>query len=529
MAVQKTFSRKLGKLLKGAALATLMTTVASPALADWKRYESPRFIIYSSGRDTEAREMLEELEKFDRIMRMFMGSDIDGVPYRKLPIYLVSGSGLRTIMPDGNENVAGFYLPTDEDIFAVATRGTDNHTLKHEYAHHFMMSDFSFPYPGWFVEGFAEYYAPTLFKRNETQVGVPNPNRAMALSYLNWMSMSELLANRPRQTARNRDSYYPLAWLLTHWFMGDETRRAQLHTYLSDVGSGADPVTAMERATGLSPVELRRTLRRYMNGRVPYMGVRTQFPEIEISVQGLPPAADDLLLLGQQLKVATSEEKRAETLNTIRQRAARYPNEPLALLIHAHAELHNGRDPAKAASLLEHLLTIDANHVEAMQYLARAKLDLADKAAEEDDHDGSQRLRREAQTLLGRAYQLDDANYITMLLMAENRRGEPSYPTDNDMQILDIAYTLAPQLGSNRYNYAAALLSRGRNEEAINVISPLVNNPHGESPAAKELLLRAQGRTEADEAAAEEALRRKAAEEGEDEGTDGNSGEGDGT
>ncbi|WP_292054497.1 MULTISPECIES: hypothetical protein [unclassified Brevundimonas] len=508
----------LRRLMGAGAACLALMAAATPALADWTRFESPRFVLYSSGNATEAREMLEELEKFDRIMRMFMGQDLDGVPYRKLPIYLVSGPGLRTIRPDGNENIAGFYIPTDEDIFAVATRGSDNHTLKHEYAHHFMYQEFSYPYPGWFIEGFAEYYAPTLFKRNETHVGVPSPGRASALSYLSWMSMNELLANRPLTKARNSDSYYPLAWLLTHWFMGDATRRTQLHTYLSEVGAGGDPVEVMQKVTGLDAVELRRTLRRYMNSRVPYMGVRTTFPDIQITSERLPASADDLLLLGQQLKMGVSEERRAQTLQTIRQRAARYPDDPLALLVHAHAELHNGNDPEKAASLLEHLLSIDPNNVEGMQYLVRAKLDLADKAFEADDQEGGQRLKREAQSLLARAYQIDDANYITMLLMSENRRTDATYPTDNDMQVLEIAYTLAPQLGQIRYNYAAALLHKGRNDEAITIITPLVNNPHGENPAAKDLLLRAKGQTEAEAAAEEEAIKQRAAQEGEDEG-----------
>ena len=527
MLINKKLRRNLRRMIGGGLAAAAMLAASTPALADWTRYESPRFILYSAGTNSEAREMLEELEKFDRIMRIFMGQDVNGVPHRKLPIYLVTNSGLRTIRPDANDNVAGFYQTTDEDIFAVATRGSDNHTLKHEYAHHFMLSDFSYPYPGWFIEGFAEYYAATQFKRDVTHVGVPDQNRGMALSYLSWMSMSELLANRPLTKARNSDSYYPLAWLLTHWFLGDATRRTQLSAYLRDVGEGTDPVTALEQATGLDPTQLRQTLRRYMNGRIPYSAVRTTFPAFEITSQPLPEAADDLLLLGQQLKMGGSEERRAQTLATIRARAAKYPDEPLALLIHAHAELHNGQDPDKAASILEHLLTIDPSHVEAMQYLVRAKLDMAQKAFETDDQEGGQRLRHEAQSLLSRAYQVDDANYITMLLMAENRSSERNYPTENDMHVLEIAYNLAPQLGQIRFNYAAALLHRGFNAEAANVIAPLVNNPHGESPAAKALYLRAKGQTEAEAAAEEEALRQKATEEdATDTGAAGNSNSG---
>lgn len=505
-------TRGIAPLMAASSLALM----ASPALADWKKYESPRFELYSSGSDREARDMLIELEKFDYVLRLFMGQDVNAVPYRKLPIYLVNDSGLGTIWPGARDRIAGFYTSSDEDIFAVATRGENNHTLKHEYAHHFMMADLSYPYPGWFVEGFAEYYAPTEFRSRDTRVGIPNPNRAMALGYLSWMSMSELLSNRPMAKARNSDSYYPLAWLLTHWFMGDKTRREQLANYLRDIGSGTDSVTAFQNATGLTPTDLRRTLRRYMNGRIPYVGLQTEYPVPPIEVTALPESADDLLLLGQRLKSGSTEENRQPTLEEIRRKAARYHDDTLALLILAHAELHNARDPEKAAEVLDRLLAIDPNHVEALQYMARAKMDLVDKAMEADDDAAAGRYRQEAQAALRSAYTADDAHYATFLLMAENRRGEPSYPSENDLEILSLAYALAPQLGEARFYYADALLRVDRNAEAIAVIEPLVNNPHGENPAAKALLLRAKGLTEADVAAEEEALRRKAEEEAEE-------------
>ncbi|MEG1451843.1 hypothetical protein [Brevundimonas sp.] len=463
--------------------------------------------------------MLTELENFDYVLRLFMGQDVTETPHRKLPIYLVTNSGLTTIAPAARDRLAGFYTSSGEDIFAVATRGDNNHTLKHEYAHHFMMADFSYPYPGWFVEGFAEYYGATEFKLSETRIGVPNANRAAALSYLSWMSMSELLSNRPVTKAKNLDSYYPLAWLLTHWFMGDPNRRQQMATYLRDVGSGTDSVTALQNATGLTPTELNRTLRRYMGGRIPYSILKTEYPEVQIQVTVLPESADDLLLLGQRLKSGSTEENRQPTLEEIRRKAARYPDDTLALLILAHAELHNARDPEKAVEILDRLLAIDPNHVEALQYMARARMDLVDKALEANDDAAAGRHRQEAQAALRTAYTADDANYATFLLMAENRRGEPSYPTENDLEILALAYTLAPQLGEARFYYADALLRHDRNAEAIAVIEPLVNNPHGENPAAKALLLRAKGLTEADAAAEEEALRLKAEEEAEEDDT----------
>ena len=244
----KFFNPLLQHLRRGATAAVLSILAAisagvAPAHADWLKAESERFIVYSEGGEGKLREFVQELETFDRFLRLRMGLDVNETPPRKLPIYLVaSRRGLTQVRPDLPENVAGFYMATDEDIFGIALRDQTVNTLKHEYAHHFMMQNFSYPYPGWFVEGFAEYFATVEIEKSRILVGKYNENRASWLRAASWMPMAELLSKRPLQRARNRETYYPLAWLLTHWFLGDPERQKALDAYLRDVGAGGDPV-----------------------------------------------------------------------------------------------------------------------------------------------------------------------------------------------------------------------------------------------------------------------------------------------
>lgn len=497
-------------LIVAAVLVSGVLGVA-PAQARWLKAESERFIVYSDGGESKLREFVQELESFDRFLRLRMGLDVNEAPARKLPIYLVaSRAGLAKVRPDLPESVAGFYMATDEDIFGIAIRDADVDTLKHEYAHHFMMQNFAYPYPGWFVEGFAEYFATVEIQKSRILVGKYNENRAYWLQAASWMPMTELLSKRPLQNARNRETYYPLAWLLTHWFLGDANRHAALDAYLRDVGAGGDPVEAMERATGLDSIELRRTLRRYMNGRIPYQGVAVAYPPVPVTVTELPRSADDLLLLNQRLKIGVPDERRAATAEEVRRAAARHPDDPLALLALGHAELHFG-DRGAAEAPLQRLLALEPNNVEALQYLARARMEAARDA---DDPDEADRLNTEARAFLLRAYRADDANYATLLLVAENRNGGDGYPNDNDVAVLEQAFVLAPQLAEARFNLAQVLMIRDRNEEAATILEPLVNDPHRSLPAARALLLRARGVSEA-EADAEEAetLRRGEAED----------------
>jgi len=496
------------------AACACMATLPSPAMAEWLRAESDRFIVYSSGSERELREMVTELENFDFVLRFFTGADHNKETFRKLPVYMTNKNGLDTIWVGISEQVAGFYTASDEDIFAVATREDNFHVLKHEYAHHFMKQEFNFPYPGWYVEGFAEYYAPTEFTRRGILVGQPNRDRSSALGWLSWMPLNELLANRPLANSRYSDSYYPLAWLLTHWFNGDPQRRTQLNAYLRDVGRGGDPVEAMERATGLSASDLRKALRRYANGRIPYMGLTTPLPQHTIEITRLPPSADDLLLLNQQLKVGTSEDVRATTVATIRQRAARHPDDTFALLVLGHAELHNANDSQAAEAAFTRLLEIDPNHVEGLQYMARVYMERAEEAETYDDEVA---LRRQAQTYLGRAFQQDDANYITFMLLSRNRNGMPGFPNENDLETMALAYQLAPQLGEASMNYAQALMIHNRHAEAVPIIEILANNPHGSSNGVRELLRLARGISEEQLDAEEEAIRQRAAQEAAEE------------
>jgi len=503
-----------GAVIAALSMVTAATAGITPASADWLKAESERFIVYSDGSEGKLRDFVQELESFDRFLRLRMGLNVEESPPRKLPIYLTaSRSGLVKVRPDLPENVAGFYMATDEDIFGIALRDQTVDTLKHEYAHHFMMQNFAYPYPGWFIEGFAEYYATVEVQKSRVLVGQYNENRAYWLQTASWMPMTELLSKRPLQTARRRDTYYPLAWLLTHWFLGDPGRQAMLDVYLRDVGAGGDPVEAMERATGLDAVELSRTLRRYMSGRIPYQGVVIAYPTLPVTVTRLPRSANDLLLLNQRLKIGVSEEHRAETAAEVRRAAARHPEDPLALLALGHAELHFG-DPAAAEAPLQRLLALEPENVEALQYLVRARLEARKDADTPEDAD---RLSAEARSLLHRAYRADPDNYATLLLIAENRNGGEGYPNDNDVTVLEQAYLLAPQLGQARINLAQVLMIRGRNDEAVPLLEPLVNDPHRPSPGARALLLRAKGISEADADAEEAETLRRGEAEAEDE------------
>ncbi|QTC91560.1 hypothetical protein [Brevundimonas goettingensis] len=487
----------------GVALAAL--TGVGPAHAEWLKAESERFVVYSEGSEANLRRFAQHLDTYDRLLNLSLTGSMGEAPPRKLPIYLVgSRGGLVTVRPDLGPNIVGYYLTDEEDIFAMAIRDSDDDTLLHEYAHHFMFQNAAYPYPGWFVEGFAEYYATAEFKSDRVLVGQYNENRAYWLQNGTWLDMRTLLSNRPGGRARGSETYYPLAWLLTHWFWGNVERQVQLKAYLLDVGAGTDPVEAMQKATGLDRVGLRRALRRYVSGGIPYKAVVMDFPEAPITVTHLPRSADTLLMLGQRVKVMDREDDdAARVLATVRTQAARFPDDDLATLVLARAEMKLG-DIAAGQALAQTLIDRDPANVEALQLLASAAIKTA---GDSDDVDAGDRALAQARGYLGRAFRADDGNFRTFMLLTDARRGMPGYPNDNDMATLHLANTLAPQLPDTVLQLASALIYKGETEEALGLLQPLANNPHGggAASAAQSMINQIEGVSDAEAQAEEDA------------------------
>jgi len=457
---------------------TMMSLTAVPARADWLRAESERFVIYSDGDERTLRHYVQRLETFDRVLRLFMGLSMEEAPPRKLPIYLIGHEReLARVLPQATENQWGVYVPAEQDIFAVARRSRgDDSTLLHEYAHHFMFQNFNFPYPAWFVEGFAEYYAASEISDSRVEIGLYDDNTVSWLQHGDWLEMEDLLAGRAIRNNRYHETYYPLSWLLTHWFMGDTDRRIVLHQYLLDVGSGGDPVESLERHTGLTPDQLENTLRSYMRGRVPYSRVSHPFPQVPVTVERLPASADDLILINQRLKIPTGVSE--ETLEELRTLTARHADDAFARLVLGRAEVLHG-DPVQGEAVLTALLDEQPDNVEALQLLALTRMNNAS-----DHPEGYDAAMREMRAFLQRAYDADDANYLTFLLIAQNRIGQPSYPTEGDLMAWQLSYTIAPQLLQARFGLAQALMAHDRNAEAVALLLPLANDPHNPQNAA---------------------------------------------
>ena len=80
---------------------------AAPARAEWRRAESPHFILYGELTENRLRERIALLEDYDSFLRLLTGTTAPPSPH-KLRVYLVHGHDeLSAVWPAG-WSVAGF-------------------------------------------------------------------------------------------------------------------------------------------------------------------------------------------------------------------------------------------------------------------------------------------------------------------------------------------------------------------------------------------------------------------------------------
>jgi AcrR family transcriptional regulator len=382
------------------------------AQAKWMKAETERFVVYSNGDERTLREYAVKLEDFETVLRMFFALKPEGAPPRKFEIYLVSDTAeLRRVSPWAPETLAGFYTASPSAIFAVAIRargdGDKDDTIFHEYAHHFMMQYLAGSYPGWLVEGFAEYYMTARLKPTSFEIGTFNSGRAYTLLSGSWTPTDVVLTRRTSDLRRDQVlGYYAQSWLMTHYMLADPARRQQLFAYVRLVAQGKESAAAWTEATGESIEAFDAKLKVYMRKGIPSVRFkRTAYTPAPVTITVLPPSADDLLLeslratlggfrkpelpeaggkdeegpkaggrrAGSEADPAAYEKERLAFIDRVRTRAAKYPTDGLAQRTLAQVELEGG-DKATGVAILDRLIAADDKDAEALRLKATVLL-----------------------------------------------------------------------------------------------------------------------------------------------------------
>ena len=466
-------TRRVGNWARiAAALAMLWPAAADAA---WVKAETERFVVYGQGREAQVRDVAMRLSMFDAALRVANPAAAQA-PSRKLDVYLVRGiREIQQVAPEAAPTLGGFYAAGELGAFAVADAnemGRDD-VLFHEYAHAFMLENFPAAYPGWFVEGWAEYFMTAEVTSRTVTIGSYNPGRLYALFAQDWLPWETVVTKAPFEVPRqDRSVYYSQAWLMMHYMRSDPVRAAQLTRATQAIAAGADPVKALEEASGKPLGELTRGVRLYK--KLPMFVISDPLPTPpEIKVTQLPPSADDLLLYKLRLERDGGKAQGEQVLADIRARAAKWPGDRMAELTLARAEFALG-DVAAGEAIVKRRLEQDPKDIETLLVAGLGQIQAGDR-------DLAQQAARyvAARPLLIKAYGLDQGDYRTLLNYVRSRSVEPEFPNDNDVNALLTARAMAPTVRASSIMAGQLLLMRGRRAEAQAVLSIVANDPHG--------------------------------------------------
>jgi len=485
-------------------VTALIVFAAAPARAQWQRAETDHFVLYGDVSERTLRTYATKIQRFDALLRTYYPIQND-VQIPKLEIYLADGArDMRRVLPGGSENIAGFYSADAGRIYTVTNISNPEalSTLFHEYAHHFMFQMSAEAYPSWFVEGFAEYYSTVVMEPDKIEVGREDRGRMMLFTQVatnEWSPLADVLKWRISRSGRaSFFDYYAQSWALTHYLMSTPERQRMLGQYLNAVIRGADPLTAMQTATGRTSVELQNDVRRYLLGRITYYAPQIDIPMPEVAISTL--AADEGALVWYDLRLddtplvvppdndpdnPLSESRRARMArDTARHRAelitdalaaaARRPGQRMAMLVAARAHRLKG-DPAAGLDALEPLLSDTSTDADALRIAASL---LMDEVQADPDSGNAPSRRRLASAYLGRAMEHRPLDFRIYLGLNDTRRGGPGYPNANDISTLEVATALAPQVDENRLRLAEAYMAGSLWTEAKAMLDPVANAPH---------------------------------------------------
>lgn len=463
-------------MLPAVIALTAILMMSSRAEAAWVRAETDKFIVVGDVGERSIRAFATKLDTYDRLLRMFHPTTAKRTPATKVQVVLLKNpSDLRRILPGLPPRAAGVYRASNEGVFALALYGADygDWVLFHEYAHHFMLENFPVAYPAWFVEGWAEYFGATQIDGSTIKVGVANQGRVYSILSRPWIPLEDLLSKSTDEIRKEqRTEYYAQAWLLTHYMRSDNARAQQLSKAIDDIADGKEPIKAFEAATGVSLAETTKALKAYDRIRIITLKTQDMAPPA-MTVTSLPESAEDLFIPNLRLILASTGRVDAPLLADVRAKAARYPGDMFAEMALARAEFVMG-DVAAGEAIMARRLAANPEDKETLLLAGTGRV----MAGIRDEPNRAARYR-EARPLLAKAYQKDERDFRALYAYAWSRSYEPSFPTDNDVNVLLKARDLAPSVTELSYRAGMALMKRERRNEAGVLLRRIINDPHG--------------------------------------------------
>lgn len=462
----------------------LLVMVPGVAQAQWHEASSPHFVIYSKDRPERVRKFAETLERFDQGMRVLRGWKNEPIaPSTRLTIYVL-GSADAVGDLAGSDFVAGFYSGRSSGSVAFVPRTSGNNDtfdldaqtiLFHEYTHHLMLSIFAnSAFPGWLVEGWAEFHGTAKIQRDGgVTFGYPPNYRAYGLFAPNQIPLDRILSgNVGNLNGEQINMLYGKSWLLTHYFSFDPVRGAQFSKYLRAINDGK---TAKEATAEFGDLKiLNRELESYLTRRM--LSVRavpgSAITVGEIRVRPLTPGEAATMPVRIRSDRGVDEKTAPKVYADAKKAAAPWPNDAAAQGVLAETAYDAGDYPGALAAA-ERALAADPASMQALVYKAMTQMAIA---AEKKD------FTRETWSAIRKtlvAANRVDPDHPEVLILYYRSFVDGGFPAPTLAKDgLYRAFELVPQDRGLRFYVAHMFLSDGKPDIARVLLAPLAYDPH---------------------------------------------------
>ncbi len=351
-------------------------------------------------------------------------------------------------------------------------------TVLHEYVHHFMLHYAPATYPGWYREGFAEFFSTVIFdEEGHAQLGHFPDGRADDLLYSRRYRIADMLSEDPDT---HPIAIYAQGWLMVHHSIFHTETREMLSAYLSRINRGSSAEQA-HLATFATINNFEDMMNDYGRRDMPTSTTTRTFDVAsEIATTTLSEEASEIAMLYPR-RLAYFERE-------LQSAARRYRQNPQALAELAQLRLAENRltdaiDAADAA------LAIDPNHKEANAFKGTALLRQALAGGRRNDPRWT-----ESRALFLRANRSDPYYPLALLRYYQSFPDSEDRP-ENAPAALEQAFLFVPQNPAVRLQLSLAFLRAGRFEEAALLVEPLSRSLHSTdtlSAAARTIIERAR-------------------------------------
>lgn len=478
----------------------LSALLASPLLAgaahaEWQVASSAHFVVYEDDTPEHVRAYATRLERYDRGMRLLhlMPEDKRGPSARVTVFVLGSTSDIHRLFGKGGQDVAGFYRGSAAGSVAFVPKNSGEYSndgltpqviLQHEYAHHFMLSNWTeAAFPEWFVEGFAEFHATARFRDDGSIIfGAPPIYRRYTIADSASMPIDLLLQPRPANlSSKETDGLYGRGWLLTHYLTFDPKRREQLASYIGALNSGKSVPDANKELGNVSGLD--NKLNQYGQSQTFKSALFTpdQLPVGDITVRALTPGEAAIMACLIRSKRGVDKEHAGQVVTDARAVAANYPNDANVLNELAEAEFdaastndNNLTDFAAAEAAADRAISSDPKSVHALLYKGMAQMAIANKTKTIDAS-----AWKDIRKWFLAANKIDPENPQPLALYYDSFVNSGQKPNNNAQDAILYAYALAPYDLELRVRAAVVLLEQGRLPQAKVALGPIAYQAEG--------------------------------------------------